>query len=72
MSASGGMSFMDSFRASSKRHGSMIFCSTTAPRRRSFSTVSSVEPVSSTQTQSASDMASMKRSTNCDSFLQIA
>jgi len=34
--------------------------------------VSSVEPVSSTQTQSASDAESMKRSTCFDSFLQMA
>ena len=50
----------------------MIFYSTCAPRALSLSTVSSVDPVSSTQMSSASDIESMKRSTNCDSFLQMA
>ena len=59
-------------RATSKRHGEITFCSTCAPRALSFSTVSSVDPVSSTQMSSASDIESMKRSTNCDSFLQMA
>ena len=72
ISASFGMSFSDLLRATSKRHGEITFCSTCAPRALSFSTVSSVDPVSSTQMSSASDIESMKRSTNCDSFLQMA
>ena len=39
---------------------------------RSISTVSSVEPVSSTTTQSASRMDSIQRRANLASFLQIA
>ncbi|MFQ6977796.1 MAG: hypothetical protein ACLRSD_13110 [Oscillibacter sp.] len=52
-----------------RRNNLLLDC---APRALSFSTVSSVDPVSSTQMSSASDIESMKRSTNCDSFLQMA
>ena len=44
------MSPSDSFRAVSKRHGETTVSPTMAPRARSFFTVSSLEPVSSTQT----------------------
>ena len=72
MSACGGISFMASLRATSKRQGSMVFSATMAPRRSSSSGVPSVEPVSSAHTQSASRMDSIQRRANFASFLQIA
>ena len=71
-SASPGTRSRDRFRATSNRQGTTVSTVTSAPRARSFSTVPSVEPVSSTTTWSASDMESIHRSTNCASSLQMA
>ena len=72
MSTSSGMWSIAMLRAASKRHGERVASYTSAPRARSLAMVASVDPVSNTTTMSASCTASIQRSTNCSSFLQMA